>query len=397
MIVIALILINLILISFFDFKTILIILFFEFLSGLISFVFIKRKFLGFSKFPSSQRSNNSNINDIQLDKYYQKLMDHFDFPIFFLDKNLEIKIQNNQSILSYGQNVLLPVTSVIRDYEFIENIGKFKKNSKFNNFIWKKELPEIRVYKAQLKFFNNFIILQVLDFTQENNSKKNQELYLTNLTHELKTPLSVIIGYLETINFEEFSLEENKYFIQIINSKSFEMKNLIDQMLKLSEVENLIKTKTKINVFEIINRAINNYRELFKKKSIILVTDIDIIKNLFIDFTPNDLDIVLNNLLSNALNYSESNTTVTVLANLIKKENQIEIIVKDQGIGISDDNLTRITEKFYRVDKSRNNLIQGHGLGLAITREILANNGCQIDISSVLGKGSDFKIIFSLS
>jgi signal transduction histidine kinase len=118
---------------------------------------------------------------------------------------------------------------------------------------------------------------------------------------------------------------------------------------------------------------------------------------LFIDFTPNDLDIVLNNLLSNALNYSESNTTVTVLANLIKKENQIEIIVKDQGIGISDDNLTRITEKFYRVDKSRNNLIQGHGLGLAITREILANNGCQIDISSVLGKGSDFKIIFSLS
>ncbi len=299
--------------------------------------------------------------------------------------------------MSYGQNVLLPVTSVIRDYEFIENIGKFKKNSKFNNFIWKKELPEIRVYKAQLKFFNNFIILQVLDFTQENNSKKNQELYLTNLTHELKTPLSVIIGYLETINFEEFSLEENKYFIQIINSKSFEMKNLIDQMLKLSEVENLIKTKTKINVFEIINRAINNYRELFKKKSIILVTDIDIIKNLFIDFTPNDLDIVLNNLLSNALNYSESNTTVTVLANLIKKENQIEIIVKDQGIGISDDNLTRITEKFYRVDKSRNNLIQGHGLGLAITREILANNGCQIDISSVLGKGSDFKIIFSLS
>ena len=175
------------------------------------------------------------------------------------------------------------------------------------------------------------------------------------------------------------------------------MKNLIDQMLKLSEVENLKKTNTKINVFEIINKAINNYRELFKKKSIILITDIDNIKNLFIDFTPNDLDIVLNNLLSNALNYSESNTTVTVLANLIKKENKIEIIVKDQGIGISDDNLTRITEKFYRVDKSRNNSIQGHGLGLAITTEILAKNGCRIDISSDLGKGSAFKIIFPLS
>ena len=174
------------------------------------------------------------------------------------------------------------------------------------------------------------------------------------------------------------------------------MKNLIDQMLKLSEVENLKKTNTKINVFEIINKAINNYRELFKKKSIILITDI-VHQKLVYRCSPNDLDIVLNNLLSNALNYSESNTTVTVLANLIKKENKIEIIVKDQGIGISDDNLTRITEKFYRVDKSRNNSIQGHGLGLAITREILANNGCQIDISSDLGKGSDFKIIFSLS
>ena len=105
----------------------------------------------------------------------------------------------------------------------------------------------------------------------------------------------------------------------------------------------------------------------------------------------------MNNLLSNALNYSESNTTVTVLANLNIKKNQIEIIVKDQGIGISSDNLTKITEKFYRVDKSRNNLIQGHGLGLAITTEILAKNGCRIDISSDLGKGSAFKIIFPLS
>ena len=210
MIIIALILINLILISFFNFKTILIILFFECLSGLISFAFLKRMSLGLYKFSSSQRIDNSNINDIQSDKYYQKLIDHFDFPIFFLDKNLEIKIQNNQSILSYGKNTSLPVSSVIRDYEFIENIGKFKKNPKFNNFIWKKELPERKTYKAQLKYFNNFIVLQVLDFTQENNSKKNQELYLTNLTHELKTPLSVIIGYLETINFHEFSLEENK-------------------------------------------------------------------------------------------------------------------------------------------------------------------------------------------
>ena len=397
MIIIALILINLILISFFNFKTILIILFFECLSGLISFAFLKRKSLGLYKFSSSQRIDNSNINDIQSDKYYQKLIDHFDFPIFFLDKNLEIKIQNNQSILSYGKNTSLPVSSVIRDYEFIENIGKFKKNPKFNNFIWKKELPECKTYKAQLKYFNNFIVLQVLDFTQENNSKKNQELYLTNLTHELKTPLSVIIGYLETINFHEFSLEENKSFIQIINSKSFEMKNLIDQMLKLSEVENLVKTKIKINVFETINRSVNNYRELFKKKSVTLITDLDSSKNLFIDFAPNDLDIVLNNLLSNALNYSESNTTVTVLANLSIKKNQIEIIVKDQGIGISSDNLTKITEKFYRVDKSRNNLIQGHGLGLAITTEILAKNGCRIDISSDLGKGSAFKIIFPLS
>ena len=397
MIIIALILINLILISFFNFKTILIILFFECLSGLISFAFLKRKSLGLYKFSPSQRIDNSNINDIQSDKYYQKLIDHFDFPIFFLDKNLEIKIQNNQSILSYGKNISLPVSSVIRDYEFIENIGKFKKNPKFNNFIWKKELPERKTYKAQLKYFNNFIVLQVLDFTQENNSKKNQELYLTNLTHELKTPLSVIIGYLETINFHEFSLEENKSFIQIINSKSFEMKNLIDQMLKLSEVENLVKTKIKINVFETINRSVNNYRELFKKKSVTLITDLDSSKNLFIDFAPNDLDIVLNNLLSNALNYSESNTTVTVLANLNIKKNQIEIIVKDQGIGISSDNLTKITEKFYRVDKSRNNLIQGHGLGLAITTEILAKNECRIDISSDLGKGSAFKIIFPLS
>ena len=106
MIIIALILINLILISFFNFKTILIILFFECLSGLISFAFLKRKSLGLYKFSSSQRIDNSNINDIQSDKYYQKLIDHFDFPIFFLDKNLK-KIQN--LIILFGKKNYLSV------------------------------------------------------------------------------------------------------------------------------------------------------------------------------------------------------------------------------------------------------------------------------------------------
>lgn len=111
--------------------------------------------------------------------------------------------------------------------------------------------------------------MQIIDLTKEANKKRNHELYLTNLTHELKTPLSVIIGYLETINFEEFSLEENKKFIEIVNSKSLEMKNLIDQMLKLSEIESLTKVKTKINVYDTINKSTKSYRELFKKNQLI--------------------------------------------------------------------------------------------------------------------------------
>ena len=398
MAILLLVLVNIILISFFDTKIIFIILFFEMISGLITFAFFKRKASALSNVAMSTNSGNYNsLTDVQLENYYQLLINHFDFPIFFLDKNFEIKFLNSQAKLSYGKKILSPITSVIRDYEFIENIEKYKNNDNLNNFLWKKKLPENKSYKTEIKKFNNFLVLQIIDLTKEANKKRNHELYLTNLTHELKTPLSVIIGYLETINFEEFSLEENKKFIEIVNSKSLEMKNLIDQMLKLSEIESLTKVKTKINVYDTINKSTKSYRELFEKKSINLIVDIDKIKNKFIEFTPNDFEIVLNNLLSNALNYSDSNTSVTIAASFISKENQVEIMVKDQGIGISNDNLTRITEKFYRVDKSRNNLIHGHGLGLAITNEIIAKNKCKMLILSNLGKGSTFKVLCKLS
>lgn len=122
------------------------------ISGLITFAFFKRKASALSNVAMSTNSGNYNsLTDVQLENYYQLLINHFDFPIFFLDKNFEIKFLNSQAKLSYGKKILSPITSVIRDYEFIENIEKYKNNENFNNFLWKKNYQKINLIKQKLK------------------------------------------------------------------------------------------------------------------------------------------------------------------------------------------------------------------------------------------------------
>ena len=388
---IPIILANLFLFYFLDTKEIILFFFFEILLILSFIYFIKKNVKSLIKKQPDKKEN----KDLTL-SIYESFINKLDNPIFIIGKDFKIISQNLKSQEIYEDQSSNDISTVIRDYDFIQNLDEYKKNNEFNRFTWSKNLPDRKIFNTEILNFSEFLIIIITDITNQKLIEEKQTIYLDDLTHELKTPLSTIIGYLETIDFNNYTIEENKNFLKIINSKTFEIKNLIDQILKLSETNIANKEILKINIQEILKSTIASYDNLFKKSGISFQIDIESANNKVTSFTSMELEVVINNLLSNALKYTPKGKTVS-LKTKITSENDLSIIIQDQGIGIPQKDLSRLTERFFRVDQSRNNQTGGHGLGLTIANHILSKNGCVLEISSELGKGSIFKFNLKLS
>ena len=381
---------NLILFFVVEFKIFSLVIIFE----LLTIIPVKQYF---EKSQEEKKDQNNIVNESSIDKeVIESLFDQFSSSVFVLNKDFTINNQNFKSKKIYNVNLNKDIASVIRDYDFISQFEKFKKNNDYNIFDWSKPLPDNQFFRAEIFTLSNFYIVNIIETTFEKNKQENFNDGLTSLTHELKTPLSVIIGYLETIDLENLSNQENQKYVNIINSKTFQMRDLIDQTLKLSEIESLSIQKVSNDLHPLLEKSLDNYSILFKKKGIDLDIDISASKDIFFDFTPNDFEIVLSNLLSNALKYTPPGKNVYV-STTKTPNNKITIKIKDEGIGISQADLDRITTKFFRADQSRNGDTGGHGLGLAIVDKLLLKNGHKLEFSSILGEGSTFQINLSLS
>ena len=381
---------NLSLFFYFEINTILVIYFFELLTVFTFFKLYRQNKIENNVIDQTDTHPKNSEEEILLN-----FLNQFSFPVFILNENFVISHQNADSIKNFGANDNKDIISVIRDYDFISQLEKYKKNDNYNIFNWNKPLPDNQYFKTEIFKVSKFYIITIVDITFEKLKDEQYSENLTSLTHELKTPLSVIIGYLETINLNNLSNKENQNYLDIINAKTFQIRDLIDQTLKLAEIESLSIQKISNDLHSLLEKSLDNYSILFKKKGIQLHIDISASREIFFDFTPNDFDFILNNLLSNALKYTPVGKNVYVTAKTLN--NKISIIIKDEGIGISQTDLNKITTKFFRADQSRNSETGGHGLGLAIVDKLLSKNGHKLEFSSTLGEGSSFKINISLS
>ena len=381
---------NLSLFFYFEINTILVIYFFELLTVFTFFKLYRQNKIENNGIDQSDTHPKNSEEEILLN-----FLNQFSFPVFILKENFVISHQNVNAIENFGANDNKDIISVIRDYDFISQLEKYKKNDNYNIFNWNKPLPDNQYFKTEIFKVSKFYIITIVDITFEKLKDEQYSENLTSLTHELKTPLSVIIGYLETINLNNLSNKENQNYLDIINAKTFQIRDLIDQTLKLAEIESLSIQKISNDLHSLLEKSLDNYSILFKKKGIQLHIDILASREIFFDFTPNDFDFVLNNLLSNALKYTTAGKNVYVTAKT--QDNKTSIIIKDEGIGISQTDLDKITTKFFRADQSRNSETGGHGLGLAIVDKLLSKNGHKLEFSSVLGEGSTFKIDLLLS
>ena len=221
-------------------------------------------------------------------------------------------------------------------------------------------------------------------------SIQKQKEFVADASHELRTPLSVLLSSIDIIKDNP----EDEMLINDMKDEILTMKHLVNDLLILarSDTEKDEILFSDFDIADTANRVIRSANTLAKNKNIK-------IKNLSEPCVPMFGDEpkirqLLNILIDNAIKYSPENTTIEVC--IKNNENNLEIKVKDQGIGIAPDDIKKIFERFYRVDKARSRSIGGFGLGLAIAKMIVERHHGEIKVSSEIGVGSTFKIFLPI-
>jgi two-component system phosphate regulon sensor histidine kinase PhoR len=230
------------------------------------------------------------------------------------------------------------------------------------------------------------------DITDLKMLEKIRKDFVANVSHELRTPVSVIKGYAETILSEGKTLppEKLEQFTEVIHSHAERLAHLISDLLTLSRIESgaIPLEPVPVAILPAVNRVIHLLEQKARAKKVLLATTDSLISMPDIQADPDKLEQILINLLDNAIKFTPAGGTVTVDASDLG--DRVRIDVKDTGIGIPAKDITRIFERFYRVDTARSRELGGTGLGLSIVKHIVQAHGGSVAVESIPGKGSTF-------
>jgi len=230
------------------------------------------------------------------------------------------------------------------------------------------------------------------DVTELKKFEKARSEFIANVSHELKTPVTSIIGFVETLKDGAINdLKKRDEFLNIIHSHSQRLDNLVNDILSLSRIEfrEIEMNPVPISVKEILDNAKALYNDKIKSKKQSLRMHIPAeLPEAFSD--PEMIIQVFSNLIDNAIKFTPERGKITVKAR--EEDDFIQIDVSDTGIGIAEEHLPRIFERFYRVDKARSREMGGTGLGLAIVKHIVHANRGKVSVESEFGKGSTFSV-----
>lgn len=238
------------------------------------------------------------------------------------------------------------------------------------------------------------VILLVQDITRLRKLETLRSDFAANVSHELKTPLTVIRGFTDTLKDSAISKEDADRFIDIISIESERLSRLIDDILLLSDIENSSYIPASVaDLREGVSEAVALLDSKAKGKQIDVIVNMDN-KAVMAAAEKDRIKQMAINLIDNAIKYTPSNGKVTVT---VTHEDGFGILrVEDTGIGIPQGNIPRLFERFYRVDKSRSRALGGTGLGLAIVKHIVKLFDGHITVSSEVGKGSVFTVSLPL-
>ena len=260
-----------------------------------------------------------------------------------------------------------------------------------------------RYIHTSFRAYTNFagdvggIVIVLTDITKQQRLDDLRKEFVANVSHEIRTPLTTIKGYAETLL--DGALDDREVaaeFLNIINSEADRMTLLAKDLLELSSFDNkqMKLNFEDVNLYEIIAKCIRQTAVAAdKKRQTIIFNEPEDVFTMRAD--PDRINQVFTNILSNAVKYSSGGSRITVAT--LRTPGQLEVEISDQGMGIPKDDLPRVFERFYRVDKGRSRALGGTGLGLSIAKEIVEAHGGQISVSSVAGVGTTMKVSFPAS
>lgn len=261
----------------------------------------------------------------------------------------------------------------------------------------------IRIQASKLEPLNRSqnpgLLLMLYDYTQLHYLENVQKEFVANVSHELKTPITTIQGFVETLQRGALHNPENaQHFLSIINKNTTRLNQIIEDLLLLSRIEeqsdlNELNEPSQlvtepVSIKDIIESSIKNCSPKTKENEFELISHCP--SDLTIKGNPTLLEHAITNLIDNAIKYSYPSKKVEIHAEAY--DEKLLIHVKDWGQGIPDKDQERLFERFYRVDKNKSRSFGGTGLGLSITQQIAHIHGGRVQVQSEVGKGSTFTI-----
>jgi len=225
--------------------------------------------------------------------------------------------------------------------------------------------------------------------------------FVANVSHEIRTPLTVLAGFVETLQTLKLTTEEQDKYLALMASQAHRMQSLVDDLLTLSRLEGspIPGFTNSIVLSQLVEACQSESQQLSKllfqeKISQVIVFETDpVIQNYLLMGEPRELQSALSNLISNAVRYTPQGGRIEVHT-FLSADGNLNLQVKDTGPGIAPEHLPRLTERFYRVDRSRSRESGGTGLGLAIVKHVMQRHGGQLQITSIAGQGSCFNLVF---
>ena len=255
-----------------------------------------------------------------------------------------------------------------------------------------------QVYKVKYAPFKNErnhiggLILVFQDMTNEHKLDNMRKEFVANVSHELKTPITTIKSYAETLMDNEVDKEIETKFLNVIDKECDRMARLVSDLLQLSNLDykKTVWQKQTVYIPELIDEILLKLEFAYKEKNQKIKFNIEeTIPELVID--KDGIEQVILNIISNAIKYTENNGEVSINVNSF--DENIIIKIKDNGLGIPEDDQRRIFERFYRVEKGRSRDMGGTGLGLSIAKQIVEAHGGEISLNSLIGEGTTIEIM----
>ena len=319
--------------------------------------------------------------------------------IVAINKNKDIFFINQFALelLNSTDSDIKSLNEIIKDKSVIKKIEDAIKLNRFSKFDIKERNMDIEI--NVIPILNNKNISALIKFEDVTDIRKveiEKQDFFINASHELKTPLTSILGYSELlINMSAKDKNENKKtdFIKRINAEALRMKELVLNMLTLSRMEaNWQETiDEKIDLKDIILNVFESNKIKSQKRNINIELDIE---SAIIIANKEKITEVVNNLVDNAIKYTDDGGEIKII--LKNNKDKAIFTVKDNGCGIENKYLNRIFERFFRVKNEKYLKVQGTGLGLTIVKNICAHYNADIYINSEENKGTEISVVFNL-